>query len=491
MKKFICFMLICICVWAASKGYTAVSSDPRFFGTYCGNAAVEHCVKVKVKFFGITVDTRTVCKTINLTGIRTKLNYTETAKGGIVHGTGSAMHDDDKLNFVIAGVVERRGKVKGSATVAGLDPERGTAYLSEDGLALTINAYGKTIKIRKDTCGNTPPQVAITQFPTTPVSYGQIHFFRGEVSDTEDLPLPTSEFDPARLVWSYDDAGLLQKSASGLRASTLLSYSVPLAPFDSASASIGDVVLPVLVETHPLLPKYLPPGEHQITFSATDSGGLTSTASVTVTVVNSPPGTPTIFLPAGGSTLKAGCKADFLGQAYDLEDGFISGTGLVWSSDLDGQIGIGSELKADLETPGTHKVRLTATDSVGGSSFAEHTVTVLPTGTGCGPTARIVSPPYQEWKGAMAIVNGTQVTFVGTAEDAEDPLDALQLEWKRRPVMPAGPEEVLGSGSVINDVDFTAVGADKRYEIIFTATDSDGNAAQDSMTILVLSSPIL
>ena len=110
---------------------------------------------------------------------------------------------------------------------------------------------------------------------------------------------------------------------------------------------------------------------------------------------------------------------------------------------------------------------------------------------GCGPTARIVSPPYQEWKGAMAIVNGTKVTFVGTAEDAEDPLDVLQLQWKRRPIIPAGPEETLGTGSVINDIDFTAVGADKRYEIIFTATDSDGNAAQDKMSILVLSSPIL
>ena len=491
MKNVFCFLIIYTCAWSAVNGHAATTSDPRFFGTYCGDAAVEHCVTVKVKFLGITIDTRTVCKTINLTDIRTKLNYTETAKGGIVEGSGSAMHDDDKLNFAIAGVIEHRGKVKGSATVAGLDPQRGVAYLSEDGLVLTIFAYGKTLKIRKDACGNTPPQVTITQFPTTSVSYGQVHFFRGEVSDTEDLPLPTSEFEPTRLVWTYDDVGLLQKSPSGLRASTLLRHSVPLAPFDSTSSSIGDFVLPVLAETKPLLPKYLPPGEHQITFSATDSGGLTAKASVTVTVVNSPPDTPTIFLPTGGTVFNAGCEIDFLGQAYDLEDGFISGPGLVWSSDLDGPLGIGTEFKADFENPGTHKVRLTATDSVGGSSFKENTVTVLPAGAGCGPTARIVSPPYQEWKGAMAIVNGTKVTFVGTAEDAEDPLDVLQLQWKRKPINPAGPEEIMGTGSVINDIDFAAVGTDKRYEIIFTATDSDGNAAQDVMTILVLSSPIL
>jgi hypothetical protein len=148
-------------------------------------------------------------------------------------------------------------------------------------------------------------------------------------------------------------------------------------------------------------------------------------------------------------------------------------------------------MRTSLETPGNHLLRLTATDSVAGSSFAENSITVQPSTDGCAPIARIVSPPYQEWKGAMAIVNGTKVTFVGTAEDSEDPSDTLQLQWKRKPISPAGSEETLGTGSVVNDVEFTAVGADRRYEITFTATDTDGNAAQDKMTILVLSSPIL
>lgn len=491
MKSIFCFTIICLSVWLTVDGNAASASDPRFFGTYCGDAAVEHCVTVKVKFLGITIDTRTVCKTINLEDIRTKLNYSETVKGGLVHGSGSAKYKDDKVNFAIAGVVVQHGKVKGSATVAGLDPQRGVAYLSADGLVLTIHAYGKIVKIRKDACGNNPPQVAITHFPATPISYGQIHFFRGEVSDTEDMPLPTSEFEPTRLTWTYNDDGLLQKSPSGLRASTLLHHAIPTIPFGSGSTTSTDLFQPVLVETKFFLPKYLPPGEHQITFSATDSGGLTAKASVSVTVINTPPEKPTIFLPGNGSTFSAGCETDFLGQAYDLEDGFITGTGLVWSSNLDGQIGTGSEFKAGFVNPGSHVVRLTATDSVGGSAFEEKLITVLPAGSGCGPTARIVSPPYQEWKGAMAIVNGAQVTFVGTAEDAEDPLDALQLQWKRMPINPAGPEEIIGSGSVLNDIGFSAVGADRRYEITFTATDTDGNEAQDKMTILVLSSPIL
>lgn len=492
MKKVFCvYILICISLLLVDELSAENTSDPRFFGTYCGDASVEHCATVKVKFLGITVDTRTVCRTVDIEGIKARLDYRETVKGGIVNGAGEATVKGDEMAFVIAGVVVRHGKMKGSATVAGMDPQRGVANLSSDGLALTIHAYGKTVTIRKDQCGNSPPQVTITNFPATPISYGQVHFFRGEVSDVEDLPLPTSEFEPDRLVWTYDDEGLLDKSPSGLRASTRLRNFVPLAPQDSDSFSITDFVLPVLAETGPSPPQYLPPGEHIIAFTATDSGGLTATASVNVTVVNTPPDTPTIFLPAPSSVLSAGCVSDFLGQAYDLEDGFITGTGLAWSSSVDGLLGNGTELRTSLETPGTHVIRLTATDSVGGTSFAEKTFTAQPSTDGCGPIARIVSPPYQEWKGAMAIVNGTKVTFVGTAEDSEDPSDALQLQWKRKPISPAGPVETIGTGSVVDNVEFTAVGADKRYEINFTATDTDGNATQDKMTILVLSSPIL
>ena len=490
MMKKLLYILICVLFAHAGELRAAAPSDPRFFGTYCGDATVEHCAKVKIKIAGITVDTRTVCKDINLNNIRTELNYVETVKGGMLNGYGEATVNDNEVAFVIAGVVVRRGKMKGSATVAGMDPQRGIAFLSSDGLELTIWAYGKVISIRKDQCGNDPPQVDITHFPTTPISYGQIHFFIGEVSDDEDLPLPTSEFEPDRLVWTYDDGGLLVKSPSGLRASTRLRHHVPLAPQNPDTTSISDFVLPVLELVEQPLPRYLPPGEHVITFTATDSGGLSASDSITVTVVNKPPDTPTIFIPANGSTLTAGCEADFLGQAYDLEDGFVTGTGLVWSSNIDGLLGHGTEIRSSLESPGTHLLRLTAIDSVDGSSFTENTISVQPSATGCDPIARIVSPPYQEWKGAMAIFSGAKVTFVGTAEDSEDPPEDLHMEWMRKPINPAGPEEILGTDSVADEIEFFAVGADVRYEITFRATDTDGHVAEDKMTILVLSSPI-
>ena len=55
----------------------------------------------------------------------------------------------------------------------------------------------------------------------------------------------------------------------------------------------------------------------------------------------------------------------FIGSAYDLEDGELSGNSLVWSSDLDGQIGTGNNFTNNSLSEGTHQITLTATDTEG------------------------------------------------------------------------------------------------------------------------------
>ncbi|MDR4497947.1 MAG: hypothetical protein MRK02_08540 [Candidatus Scalindua sp.] len=57
-----------------------------------------------------------------------------------------------------------------------------------------------------------------------------------------------------------------------------------------------------------------------------------------------------------------------------------------WSLNIDGIIGTGAELKNKLTTPGTRLVRLAAIDSVGESSFKEHTINVNPSTDGCPPS---------------------------------------------------------------------------------------------------------
>jgi hypothetical protein len=49
----------------------------------------------------------------------------------------------------------------------------------------------------------------------------------------------------------------------------------------------------------------------------------------------------------------------------DMEDGSLTDGSLVWSSDRQGELGIGSSLALNTLEPGTHIITLTATDSYG------------------------------------------------------------------------------------------------------------------------------
>jgi hypothetical protein len=389
-----------------------------------------------------------VCKTKNIKDIKLKLNYTDTVKGALVYGDGKGTLDGNDLHFVISGVVVQHGKIRGTATVAGLDPYAGSATLSDDGLVLTIRAYGEKVTLRKTRCGNKPPQVRITAFPSIPMRYGRTYFFTGEVTDAEDLPTPASTFAPERLAWTPDNAWWqLQKYPSGLTAWT----------------------------------NTLSPGNHTITFSATDSGGLTSKASVQVTVTNEPPRTPVIFLPQAGYTTGAGCAINFLGRALDLEDGEIFGSKLVWSSNVDGVIGYGKVVNHGLDTPGNHTIRLTATDRLGLSAFVETTINVQPSNVGCSPLARIHTPQYE----TSNVPSGEKITFIGIAEDTEDTPDALQLKWELTPINPSGPSKELGTTTLVEETtELVSINGDiTQYRVRFTATDSDGNTGRDEITV--------
>ena len=264
MKR-ILWLVVLITFLFSLKSYAGTNSDPRFFGKYCGETKV--CKKVIGPF--------DKCK--NIKDIKTTLEYTETGKGGLVHGNGTAKVDDDMLHFSIAGVVVKPGVFRGSATAPGIGNRASWAYLSEGGTKITISipeaeGEGKKLKkivLSKLACGNTPPKVIINRFPKKPVSFGLTVFLGGEVSDGEDLSFPNK-----RLVWKTEKTGI----------------------FDTGtSAEINT----------------LPPGNHTITFSATDSGGLTSSANVQVTVINKPPDTPKIFSPANGATISSNCDTRF------------------------------------------------------------------------------------------------------------------------------------------------------------------------------------
>jgi hypothetical protein len=63
-------------------------------------------------------------------------------------------------------------------------------------------------------------------------------------------------------------------------------------------------------------------------------------------------------------------------QVYDVEDGSLDTTGLRWTSNLDGVIGLGAEVSVADLTPGRHRITLDVVDSDGASNSDSVQITV-------------------------------------------------------------------------------------------------------------------
>lgn len=113
-----------------------------------------------------------------------------------------------------------------------------------------------------------------------------------------------------------------------------------------------------------------------VSVSGTDSDGATGSDQATYPVEHLPD--PVIDSPADGDAFTAGDPISFAGSASDVEDGTLSGSSLVWSSDLDGQIGTGTSFSRDDLSEGTHTISLTATDSDGHSDAVSVSIDVNP-----------------------------------------------------------------------------------------------------------------
>jgi hypothetical protein len=91
--------------------------------------------------------------------------------------------------------------------------------------------------------------------------------------------------------------------------------------------------------------------------------------------VNNAPNT-SIVSPQEGAAFLTTDTIQFSGSATDPEDGNLTSTSLVWTSNIDAQIGTGKSAQASLSA-GTHVITLTATDSGGASGANTVTITVV------------------------------------------------------------------------------------------------------------------
>lgn len=150
-------------------------------------------------------------------------------------------------------------------------------------------------------------------------------------------------------------------------------------------------------------------GDHVVTCSATDPGGQSASASVTITIVANQAPQVTIQAPDDGSYFLASDAIVFAGAAIDPEDGVLSGSAVRW---LDGssQIGLGSDVTTALPL-GDHVITLQATDSagaLGSATITIHVVDNLP------PRCRIQQPGNGD-----TIVEGSSVTFDAQCVDPD------------------------------------------------------------------------
>jgi hypothetical protein len=179
-------------------------------------------------------------------------------------------------------------------------------------------------------------------------------------------------------------------------------------------------------------------GVHTITASVTDSGGQTGSSFITVTVTSLAGLPPSIAItaPADGSSVIEGTPLTFTGAASDNEDGDLSAA-ITWTSSLDGALGTGASVNATLSL-GSHTVTAGVSDVGGQQSSASINVTVTSL-AGNVPQISITAPTD-----GTSVVEGTPLTFTGTASDTEDGDLSAAITWT------SSLDGALGTGASVN-----------------------------------------
>jgi len=106
-------------------------------------------------------------------------------------------------------------------------------------------------------------------------------------------------------------------------------------------------------------------GSNSALFRVMASDGVNTGSDVSdgVFTVESKPPQAYIASPDDLSSYDSGQQIVLAGEGYDVEEGLLAGSGLSWSSDVQGFLGIGEHLAVTGLQAGRHVISLTATDS--------------------------------------------------------------------------------------------------------------------------------
>ncbi len=207
------------------------------------------------------------------------------------------------------------------------------------------------------------------------------------------------------------------------------------------------------------------------TLNTTATGGVLNLADALGTggPANTAP-TANIGSPSNGSTFTEGDSVSFSGSASDNEDGNISAS-LVWTSNLDGQIGAGASFSTSSLSVGSHTITASVSDSGGLSGDDTISITVqADTPANTAPTASIGSP-----SNGSTFTEGDSVSFSGSASDNEDGNISSSLVWS------SSLDGQIGTGASFSTSSLS-VGT---HTISASVSDSGGLSDSDSISITV------
>lgn len=166
-------------------------------------------------------------------------------------------------------------------------------------------------------------------------------------------------------------------------------------------------------------------GARTITATATDSKGATSSASLTITVGNSPP-TAYISVPFGGQTFFTGQTFTARALGYDPNGPSyqMPCNSLIWTSSVTGdtQPVTGCEPTLSFASLGARTLTLTATDPHGAKATATVNVTVVAPPANLPPVVNLTSPTN-----GLDVGPDDTLTLTGSASDPEG--GAVSMAW--------------------------------------------------------------
>ncbi len=109
-------------------------------------------------------------------------------------------------------------------------------------------------------------------------------------------------------------------------------------------------------------------GVHQVVLTATDSEAAARSDTIAFSITGA--GIPVVAITSptdqgngAPNTVFEGASVTFTATATDLEDGPLTGASVVWTSNVDGQIGTGTSFSTSVLSEGMHTVTLAATDT--------------------------------------------------------------------------------------------------------------------------------